>query len=1310
MPFGFIKKIFEKLRTNENDKTVDEDARKHQEDVEEITLRSMKQINNTEIPRYERNLRSYETSDFDSNYNDITLENLENIDHIEKQKMIKIFDDNNETCQVEKNKNISNNDLWDSDELMDNDTPLYKNSFKEDNIKETEIIMTQQNTTDEATSNDLSEKMNPKRKRITNNTLKKMDIYKDLGIEAIEIFYRTTKGTERASKAMWFDMWNKYKNLTKSNMKFKTFKNYMSYTKNIRKSREINLKHNCNSENAKIQSENQSQNNNIKIENSNEVINMQIDQEDLTQIDKNENKNPLNKSKSINKKNTTLLEKRKLQHIYSKRNIRVNNDQKIKKEISDIFKNTMIMFRERKIESKKTHKIPDEKVDWTLIHKINEIIDKEYLYEGISYENLIDVLYTSQITYETLKKNNRRSMSYELKLRGIIKEKEEILSRLKIKNMKFNNKNTYDETIHSCYGKISSPQKLQEVKHTIESEIKVYKKRLDIHISKKEIKRINYMFQLNRAAFLREINNDKVNKFKDVEVSDGKEITRKWVNKWETINSDNYDLLINEISLKENIDERNINELEIRNEVLLLIKKLPLWKAAGPDNIYNFWIKNLTSTHKHIQDILVKFIANPDIIPNSFFKGKTYMIIKNKALKYSYENVRPITCLNGLYKLYTKLMKNNLWKFVNENEILSISQAGAIPNIQGAKEQFMINKSIVNKLNNECYSAYVDIKKAYDSLNQNYLIALLKRFNAPIHVIKFLETAMPKWETEIFISGKKYGISKFNNGLIQGDSLSPLLFVLALEPISRKLKESIYPTVVMNTGISQINLNHLLFIDDMKIYAHTKEEVIDTLTATKSMLKFINLEVNENKTKISWNNSENLNNYNENEDEINDNVNKYLGIREFENLVDVSNYESIENKILKRIEKLCKTRLSARNLIIAINEYGISMMNYYVGLIKFEEKWLNDLDQKIRLILSKYKVHYKDACKYRLYFSRRQNGRGLKSIYLQTEMVLFNLGEYLNENNTIRKKIILQEIKKSGESRILYTKESCQTRYNCQINNTKELTRAQDKWLLDSMKKKILHGSIYRHMEKTGLKITNNTEWLRFGSHSPQNEAYGFLIQDRHLAEFTRGKNCKFCAKALEGVEHYATRCGHLLHSLYTKRHNDILKSVHFAISRKMGITDNSKIKLHKLKKILSTDEYEIIVDKPCITDTEIQHKKPDIIINDKIDKKTFIIEVGITSFENLRKTEVEKVMKYRTLGAELGKMNGSQVFIIPFVMTWDGFMTEFGADYMRVLGIDDVIKSYIQFLSISATGEIMKAQEENFIMEDKSTERKKFD
>ena len=129
--------------------------------------------------------------------------------------------------------------------------------------------------------------------------------------------------------------------------------------------------------------------------------------------------------------------------------------------------------------------------------------------------------------------------------------------------------------------------------------------------------------------------------------------------------------------------------------VLLQSKKIPNWKAPGPDGVQGYWIKKLTSLHERIAEQTNDMINNGVQIPEWMTSGRTVLCQKDPKEGNAVDNYRPISCLPLMWKLITGIISETMCKFLDENEILPVEQKGCSRRSRGTKDQLLIDKSIL---------------------------------------------------------------------------------------------------------------------------------------------------------------------------------------------------------------------------------------------------------------------------------------------------------------------------------------------------------------------------------------------------------------------------------------------------------------------------------------------------------------------------------------------------------------------------------------------------------------------------------------
>ena len=125
--------------------------------------------------------------------------------------------------------------------------------------------------------------------------------------------------------------------------------------------------------------------------------------------------------------------------------------------------------------------------------------------------------------------------------------------------------------------------------------------------------------------------------------------------------------------------------------------------------------------------------------------------------------------------------------------------------------------------------AWIDYKKAYDMVPHSWIINCLKMFKISHEIINFIEKKT--WKTgkvELAAGGKSLAETKIQRGIFQGDALSPILFIIAMIPLNNILRKC---TAGYKLSRSQEKVNHLMYMDDIKLFAKYEKE-LDTLIHT----------------------------------------------------------------------------------------------------------------------------------------------------------------------------------------------------------------------------------------------------------------------------------------------------------------------------------------------------------------------------------------------------------------------------------------------------------------------------------------------
>jgi len=218
------------------------------------------------------------------------------------------------------------------------------------------------------------------------------------------------------------------------------------------------------------------------------------------------------------------------------------------------------------------------------------------------------------------------------------------------------------------------------------------------------------------------------------------------------------------------------------------IQHLARNKTPGPDGLPNELLRALPAALQSTIHDLLKVMWVQAHTPKTWTESVTVLLPKaGDALLLS--NKRPIALANTLYKLWTSLVTVSIGDVAPELTLFSEAQEGFL-RYRNTERQIQNLLHVIEDAGltrKDLYLLYVDFSSAFNTINHDLLLQIMYDLGLPEDLICVVRDLYSQARTTIRTEHGLTAPIMIERGTVQGDTLSPVLFIIFLEPLLRWL-------------------------------------------------------------------------------------------------------------------------------------------------------------------------------------------------------------------------------------------------------------------------------------------------------------------------------------------------------------------------------------------------------------------------------------------------------------------------------------------------------------------------------------------
>lgn len=530
-------------------------------------------------------------------------------------------------------------------------------------------------------------------------------------------------------------------------------------------------------------------------------------------------------------------------------------------------------------------------------------------------------------------------------------------------------------------------------------------------------------------------------------------------------------------------------------------------------------------------------------------------------------------------------------------------------------------------------------------------------------------------------------------GVLQGDVLSPILFCLAIAPLSFYLNgrygEAGYafargasgrPT----KGKPSQRITHQFYVDDLKLYSCSQEGLTAMLRGLRSLCTKLGFRFNPAKCATACYGSSLVGNMRHEADipllGARD-AYKYLGVEQDGAYISGEKaWDRVRAKALGTAARLFESNLFLNGKIQGYNACVMPALKFFFLQlfagggkgVKFETqvKWAKEYDTALIKLLSldSVRLRFNTMNSGRVFLKRDVLGLGLVSCeatayeslayaycYLTCTPELKSAYDIFSSAANRSKRTVVKDfqqmIKRINETgtegeriqlKVIKEIDGVKVNGTCFVNPTLAarsivtvIRNNMCSQLMTAWKGKTVAGRVPCDPH---LSSFDSPLWLKKGHLQTLAVRNCMAVQEEqvwglrgHPGNPSQVRTCRLCKRrgVLETAKHVVADCEYFRPTLMRSRHDSVCRKIYNALCKAYGFTTVHYTQAVPVSQISYDGTVELWWDRNINTVVKLAHNRPDLVLIDRAQGKVFVLEVSVSWFSRLGESTERKRQRY---------------------------------------------------------------------------------